>query len=129
MGRVVELESLGVTTVMHVRIISTPPGEAPERVRDAWIGLVLPLAASGQRDIETVGVLSAPKSRLGWFFARLLGRTRQERGYIVDAHQAVELLTPHAPDAARWWRESAASAVQPGQYFVFAAEVCQEVSP
>ena len=114
---------------MHVRIISIPPGEAPEHVRAAWIGLTLPLAVSGAHDTETVGVLSGPKTRLGWFFARLFGRTQQERGYLVDAHRAVELLAHHAPDAARWWRESAASAVRPGQYFHFAAEVCQEVTP
>ena len=114
---------------MHVRIISTPPGEAPEQVRAAWIGLVLPLVVSGPHTTETVGVLSGPTTRFGLFFARLFGRTRQERGYSVDAHQAVELLAHHAPDAARWWRESASAAVQRGQYFVFAAEVCQEVSP
>jgi len=47
----------------------------------------------------------------------------------VDAYQAVELLARHAPEAAQWWRESAAPVVQPGRVFVFAVEVCQEVSP
>ena len=31
---------------MDIRIISTPPGEAPEHVRAAWIGLTLPAAVS-----------------------------------------------------------------------------------
>ncbi len=113
---------------MDIRITSTPPGEAPEQVRAAWIGLVLPLAISGARTIETVGVLSYPKTRVGLFFARLFGRTKRESGYVVEAHRAVEILATHAPDAAKWWRENAAFSVQPGQYFVFAAEVCQEIA-
>jgi len=114
---------------MNILIISTPPGEAPEQVRAAWIGLTLPLLVAGAHVTETVGVLSGPTTRFGLFFARLFGRVRRERGYFVDAHQAVELLATHAPDAARWWRESAARSVRPGSVFVFNSEVCQEVSP
>lgn len=114
---------------MHIRIVSIPPGEAPERVRAAWIGLTLPLLVEGAHMTETVGVLSGPTTRWGFFLARLFGRVGRERGYFVDAPQAVELLASHAPDAARWWRESASRAVQPGRVFVFAADVCQEVAP
>lgn len=113
---------------MHIRIISTPPGEAPEQVRAAWIGLALPLLVPGAHVTETVGVLSIPTTRFGLFFARLFGRVRRERGYFVDANQAVELLATHAPDAARWWRESAARAVQPGSILIFHSEVCEEIS-
>lgn len=114
---------------MDIRITSTPPGEAPEHVRAAWIGLVLPLAVSGAHTIETVGVLSHPKTRLGLFFARLFGRTKRENGFVVEAHRAVEILAAHAPDAAKWWRESVPISIQPGQLFVFAADVCQEMTP
>ena len=113
---------------MQIRIIKTPPGEAPEQVRTAWIGLTLPLLLDGAHTTETVGVLSIPTTRFGGFLARLFGGVRRERGYLVDAHQAVELLAVHAPDAARWWRECAPRAVEPGSIFVFHSEVCQEVS-
>jgi hypothetical protein len=112
-----------------IRIIRTPPGEAPEQVRAAWVGLVLPLAVCGARTMETVGVLSRPKTRLGLFFARLCGRTKREGGYVVEAQRAVEILAAHAPEAAKWWRERAAFSIQPGQLFVFETEVCQEVTP
>ncbi len=46
----------------------------------------------------------------------------------MEAHRAVEILATRSPDAAKWWRESAARSVQPGQYFLFHAEVCEEVS-
>ena len=114
---------------MDIRIISTPPGEAPEHVRAAWIGLTLPAAVSGPRTIPTVGVLSRRKTSFGMLLARIFGRTRQERGYIVDAQRAVEILATRSPDAAKWWRESASRSVQPGQYFLFHAEVCEELIP
>lgn len=113
---------------MEIRITCTPPGEAPESVSAAWVGVVLPLAKSGVRSIHTVGVLSRPRTWLGLLAARLLGKTEIQKGYIVDAPRAVELLDAHAPNAAKWWRENAASAVQPGRLFLFAAESCQELT-
>jgi hypothetical protein len=113
---------------MDIRIASTPPGEAPEAIRAAWVGLVLPLAVPGARTIPTVGVLSRPKTQFGQFLALLCGRVKHERGYIVDAQRAVEILAAHAPVAAQWWRDNAAASVAPGKRLLFAAEVCQEVS-
>ena len=112
---------------MDIRITKTPPGEASEEVRAAWIGLVLPLAIPGARMLESVGVLSRPKTQLGLFFARFFGKTKRETGYLVEASRAVEILTRHAPDAAKWWHHNATLSIKPGQYFVFAADVCEEV--
>lgn len=91
------------TKIMEIRIINTPPGEAPEHVRKAWVGLILPLAVSGARTRHTVGIL-ARKEFLGMLFALLTGRTDRHSGYIVDA---VETLATRSPDAAKWWRENA----------------------
>lgn len=113
---------------MDIRITGTPPGDAPDNVRAAWVGLVLPLAKSGVRTIPTIGVLSCPKTWFGLAWARLSSKTEKQKGYIVDAHRAVEILAYHAPDAAKWWRENAASAIQPGRHFLFAAEVCAETT-
>ena len=114
---------------MQIRIISTPPGEAPEQIRAAWVGLTLPLVLRTPSPIETVGVVSKPKTWFGLLFARLFGRTRRESGYVVDASRAIELLGVHAPEAAQWWRQHAPRAVAPGELFLFAAAVCQEVLP
>jgi hypothetical protein len=113
---------------MHIRIISTPPGEAPEHVRAAWVGLVLPLAVSGAHTRHGVGVLSGPKTWLGQLVACLSGKTERQRGYIVDASHAIEMLAAHAPDAATWWRENAAASIRPGKRLLFPAEACQEVT-
>ena len=113
---------------MDVRIISTPAGEAPEDVRKAWVGLVLPLAVARAQTRQTTGVLTRPKTFLGLLLALLFGRTQRQTGYIVDAHRAVDILEKHAPAAAKWWRENAGPAIVPGKRFLFAAESCQELS-
>ena len=89
----------------------------------------MPLALKTPSPVETVGVVSKPKTRFGLFLARLFGRTRRETGYVVDASRAVELLAAHAPEAAQWWLQHAPRAVAPGELFMFATEACQEVAP
>jgi hypothetical protein len=112
-----------------VRIIATPPGEAPEEVRRGWVGLELPLAAgeAGPREVPTSGVLSGPRTFLGRLLARLARQTRQEYGYVIDAPQALFLLAGKAPRAAQWWRAFAPHCWRPGYKFVFRAEVCAKV--
>jgi hypothetical protein len=112
---------------MFVRIVDVPPGEAPEEVRRAWVGLELPLVAgeTGPRPVRGVGVLSGPRTFFGQLLALLTGRSCQAYGYVIDAHQALVLLAEKAPWAAQWWRESAPHAVEPGRRFIFAAEVCE----
>ncbi len=112
---------------MYIRIINTPSGDAPERVRAAWVGLVLPLAVPGVHDVETVGVLSRPKRGFGSFFAHLAGRTTKVQGYTVEAARSIEILATHSPAAANWWRENAAAAIRPGTYLLFPTESCQQV--
>jgi hypothetical protein len=114
---------------VFVRIIATPPGEAPEEVRRAWVGLELPLAAgeTGPRTTPVGGVLTGARTVLGKLFQLLTGRRRYARGYRIDAPQALVLLAEKAPSAARWWRERAPHCWQPGQVFLFHAEVCAEV--
>ena len=114
---------------MKIRIKSTPPGEAPEHVRQAWIGLEIPVPPrfAGRRLGFGVGVLSGPKSRLGALFAILFGRAQRVVGYTVEARVAVDLLASRSPEAADWWRQHAPHFIEPGHYFMFAAEACEEL--
>jgi hypothetical protein len=116
--------------VVFIRIIAMPPGEAPEEVRRAWIGLDLPLAAgeTGPRVIANQGVLSGARTFLAILRARLAGRTRLEYGYVIDGQQALVLLAEKAPWAAQWWRECAPHTWNPGYKFVFSAEICAEIA-
>src|SRR5271166_4045739 len=52
---------------MKIRIIATPTGEAPEYIRQAWIGLELPVSSrfgvKGPYEAYVSGVLTGPRSR------------------------------------------------------------------
>jgi hypothetical protein len=114
---------------VFIRIIATPPGEAPEEVRRAWVGLELPLAAgeTGPRDLPVGGVLTGARTFLGKLFNLLTGQRRYAHGYVIDAPQALVLLAEKSPRAALWWREHAPHCWQPGQVFLFHPEVCAEL--
>ena len=115
---------------MFVRIVAVPPGEAPEEVRRAWVGMDLPLAAgeTGPRELPTGGVLTGPRTLFGQLLKLLTGRRRYAYGYVIDAPQALTLLVEHAPEAARWWRRRhTPHCWEPGRRFLFPAEVCDEL--
>jgi hypothetical protein len=114
---------------MNIRIIKTPPGEASEQIRQAWVGVTLPVPPrfASPRRVSTFGVLSRPKTFVGVLFALLTGRAKREEGYCVVAETAVELLARHSPDAAAWWRQHASRSIARGQLFLFAGDVCQEI--
>src|SRR5438477_12843163 len=111
---------------MTIRIVSIPPGEAPEEVRAAWVGLTLPLSRSDRAvDTRIFGVQTGPRNRLMARLGTLFRRGTRERGYPVDARVAIEILSRHAPSAAAWWREHAAHLLRPGVNFVFNESACE----
>jgi len=119
-----------VTLAPHgrVKIIARPAGEAPEWVRDAWIGLTLPLACAGVRETLGFGVVTGPRSRLGELWAGLRGRWSPVSGYVIEADLAVELLGFVRPDAAGWWRDNVGAVVASGRTFVFDTAACAVVA-
>ena len=114
---------------MQIRIKDTPPGEAPEQIRHAWIGLMLPLlpGASGRCRGVGFGVLSGPKNRWVARFAVWLGFGKRQVGYAVASKVAIDLLAVQAPEAANWWRTNVPHLYQPERHFIFAAECCEEI--
>ncbi len=92
------------------RIIATPPGQAPEWVRRAWIGLELPMMSSSMsigHGFQT-GVLGGPADNIG--------------GYHTDGKTAIDLLAVKNPKAARWWYNHAPQVLS--MQLVFTKEVC-----
>ncbi len=114
---------------MRVRIIALPPGEAPEEIRRAWVGLVLPLAFGefGLRSIAVSGVLSMPRSYFGEIWRRLTFRRKYELQYVVSVESALGILEKTAPDTAAWWRANTPHLIVPGGLFAFAADACESV--
>ena len=110
---------------MNIRIVHRPIGEAPEWVRDAWIGLSLPLASKHEREWRSLGVLTGPRHWLSRMWAVLSGKTFMVRGYMVNAKAAVDHLAGHHPSAAAWWREHAPHMLTGGRYFAFDSAACE----
>jgi hypothetical protein len=99
-----------------VRIVAPPPGEAPFEVRQAWVGLELPLIPGQVEAQRLTGqqVLSGQP-------------VEAPAGYAVDGATAVAALESVRPEAARWWRENAPDVLARGYQLVFPAGVCRWV--
>jgi len=101
----------------RIRIIATPPGEAPESVRRSWVGLELPLPRGDPgwpRKLSAVGVLSNQTGEA-------------VRGYVVDGKVALLALEFHDSAAARWWRENVPDILSGAYQLGFPAEVCERI--
>ena len=111
-----------------IKIIAIPAGEAPQSVREAWVGLVLPLASATPHRMRAAGqgVLTGPKSRLGSLLRGLINPHIVE-GYAVEALQAFEVLARYRPSAAQWWQENTPHLFRPGTRLMFHAEACEEL--
>jgi hypothetical protein len=90
---------------MKIRIVTRPRGEAPEEIRDAWIGLSLPVLPRYSRVTErrVVGVLTGPRSFLATWLVQSLPRGPRMRGYPVNTAVALDILDQASPRAATWW--------------------------
>lgn len=110
---------------MQIRIVTRPAGEAPEWVRDAWIGLSLPLAHPRAQTTIGFGVLSGPRGSLRQRVAALMGKGERIKGYIVPAQIAIERLASKHPDAAAWWRTNCPHLMAPGHALMFRVEECE----
>ncbi len=95
----------------RIRIIATPPGQAPESVRDQWVGLELPLSEPLNGKVR--GVLD---------FRPTPGNPEV---FCVNGETALELLAKKSPEAATWWLKNAPM-VTAGQ-LAFLREVCELV--
>jgi len=117
-----------MTSMPNIRITAIPPGEAPESVRESWVGLSLPIVKGDSvtpRKLNGCGVLSGPKgfwsSLSHWIFKRF----EVWEGYRVNAPIAVEILSREHPEAANWWYREAPHIVQLGKILIFPANVCE----
>lgn len=106
------LSERGKSTHGLIRIVTTPPGEAPQSIREAWIGLELPLVRSREqgKKLSVMGVLSWARSFM--------------TGYAVEGQVALEHLAAHSPAAAAWWRENVPHVLKSGFQFIFPVGNC-----
>jgi len=114
----------------HIRIVRVPPGEAPQWVREKWVGLRLPLRQRKLAPLSfpVAGVLTGPRTWWSSVLALFRGSTDQVNGYAVSVTAAVDELAKHSPEAASWWRSETPHMFRATRFFVFHAEVAEIVS-
>lgn len=110
---------------MDIDIVRRPIGEAPEWVRDAWIGLRLPLAVAGRRKSRGFGVLTGPTSIWRQLLMLVTGRAEVVDGYVVNAAHAIDILASYDPKAADWWRQHTPDLLDGSRNFAFDADCCE----
>jgi hypothetical protein len=103
----------------YIRIVATPPGEAPPAIRAGWIGCILPLLP-GIDQPQTTGM-----SR-GIISGRPGERSPK---YKVSAVNAFAALEQHDAEAARWWRQNLPHLFQPRKLLAFSAASCELLPP
>lgn len=108
-----------------IRVVTAPPGEAPADIRNAWVGLELPVRRCRAGRYLGSGVLSGPRSVYETLFDLLAWRLTIYRGFAVPSLAAIEILERSNPAAALWWRENAPQMTKPWRHFVFATECCE----
>lgn len=110
-----------------IRIVATPPGQAPLWVREKWVGLELPAYCDlTARKRLTIGVLDRP-SLFGLLWNLIRGRAEFATGYAVEPRRAVEILDDANPDAATWWRQNTPHLLKRNRYLIFQTDVCEKV--
>ena len=113
---------------MEIRIISTPPGAAPEEIRRAWIGITLPVRGGrfgGRRTTLGAQVPIGPHWLFRSLFALVTGRGTRQTGYQIESSKAMKALAAHSPQAAEWWRQNAPHAFVAGRYLFFEEKSCE----
>ena|SRR5579862_3402272 len=100
----------------RIRIIDVPPGQAPEWVRQQWVGLELPVAEEPRDDQEytQLGARGGNPENIG--------------GYRIKADIAFDALRQRSPLAVTWWEAHAPHAFLPSSSLVFRRDVC-EIAP
>jgi hypothetical protein len=118
-------EAAGGVTVASIRIVNVPDGQAPEYIRRAWVGLVLPLPAGhppGPRAVCTQGVLSRRWRR---WLPVFLPQGRIDEVFLVAGSAAIDVLKKSDPYAAEWWIKNTPHLLQPGRALGFQPQVCK----
>jgi len=108
-----------------IKIIRTPLGAAPREIRDAWIGLTIPIVPAPKKMFVSFRTFSDGLLIFVGIFYGLFGIKPKLRGYVVDCLTAFQILEQANPEAEKWWRKHTPHLFRPGRKFVFDADCCE----
>ncbi|WEK04171.1 MAG: hypothetical protein P0Y65_18625 [Candidatus Devosia phytovorans] len=123
---------MGEHRLRGIEITSMPLGDAPLKVRQAWIGLILPLDPGHPQDAvatEGYSVLSETRGLQTWlrWLLRRPYPAGTYTGYVVPSAEAIRILAEVSPQSARWWSRNVPSFMHPQATFIFDADCCRLV--
>ena len=117
---------------IQIKIVAAPQGPNPLWVREAWIGLFLPvLEGNNQPQHYFVLPEKVGYRATGWkeyflsLWFRVTGQMGVTEGYPVPSARAIEILAIPRPDAALWWKENASCMLRSGMVFIFDLPSCE----
>jgi hypothetical protein len=112
-----------------IRIIATPPGQAPLWVREKWVGPELPLAPRLQRQVNVLssGVLDGSPTFLGFLGRLFRGHVSVSKGFAVEIGPAIAILEVKHPDAANWWKTNTPHLIRNKRSLLFQKDVCEQI--
>lgn len=102
-----------------IRIIATPSGEAPEHIRSAWVGVVLPVSDVTEQQLAYRELVERG----------VLGGTPDDHnhgGYHVETAGAIAILKVSNREAGEWWEKCVNPRFMP--YLIFGKQYCEVVS-
>lgn len=104
---------------IRVRVIAAPAGEAPEYIREQWVGC--------EMEVLYIDVTATPV--LGVLSGEIAPKDANKGGYVIKGSEAMRSLAVYAKlEALRWWEEHAPRGM--GFFekdLVFGRQFCEEV--
>ena len=100
-----------------IRIISTPPGQAPEEIREDWVEIEIPLPTKlSDEDLHSIGVLGGEPDQ-------------KDDAYFVETNVAITALAEANRAAVYWWIEwrNHTSVGRSSKFLGFSKSVCELV--
>jgi hypothetical protein len=108
-----------------IKVTDSPPGDAPEPVRQAWIGQILPLGPGETRSRKLLVRKCYQADTTADQLRHLLMRGRKKAHYLVLVDEALAILKKTAPAEANWWYENRPNLIGQAKWFAFAADACR----
>ena len=113
---------------LAIKIFRAPVGPAPQAIRDAWIGLTIPIEVSPKIMFDSFPAFSDSILAITGIFFGVYGIKPGVRGYLVNCLLAFQILDQVNPEAVEWWRSHKSHFFYSGRMFVFDAGCCELIT-
>lgn len=112
---------------MIIEITSPPEGSSPDWVRRAWVGMKIRTVQDEVTTVPTVSAVQGEGRGLTSLLVRLQRKTVLRTGYLVNAKDALGLLSLQNEEAACWCIEHTPQMLNPEQVFLFEESCCRAI--